>query len=129
MTGAIAPTRKENSMKATLIGILIALTAGLMAAADVSGKWTGEMPSRGGEMVATTFTFKADGDKLTGTMSGPQGEVALQDGKVAGDKITFSMTGGNAKILFEGAVAGDEIKMTRTREGGQGRQFTVKRAK
>ena len=36
-------------------------------------------------------------------MSGPQGEIALQDGKVAGDKITFSMTGGNAKILFEGA--------------------------
>lgn len=106
----------------------LVLTAAL-AGADVSGKWTGEMPARGGEKMSTTFTFNAEGEKLTGTMTGPQGEVALQDGKVSGDQISFSMTGGNAKILFQGTVAGDEIKMTRTREGGQGREFVVKRAK
>ena len=39
------------------------------------------------------------------------------------------MTGGNAKILFAGKVAGDEIKMTRTREGGQAREFTIKKDK
>ena len=113
-------------MKATLIGAMIALAAGLLAAADVSGKWSGDMPMRG-EAVKTTFTFKAEGEKLTGTMTGPQGEVALQDGKISGDKISFSMTGGNAKILFEGTVSGNEIKMTRTREGGQSREFTLKK--
>lgn len=105
------------------------LVATALVAADVSGKWSGEMPSRGGEMVKTTFVFKADGDKLTGTMTGAQGEVELQEGKLTGDQVSFSMTGGNAKILFKGEVAGDEIKMTRTREGGQGREFTLKRAK
>jgi hypothetical protein len=105
--------------------IAVAVTA---MAADVSGKWTGQVPTRG-DNVAATFVFKVEGDKLTGTMSGPQGEVALQEGKVEGDKISFSMAGGNAKILFAGTAAGDEIKMTRTREGGQSREFTLKRAK
>lgn len=105
---------------------IVALAA-TAAAADVSGKWSGQVPRRN-EAAATTFTFKVDGDKLTGTMTGPAGEVALQDAKVSGDKISFSMTGGNAKVLFEGVAAGDQIKMTRTREGGQGREFTLKRA-
>jgi len=81
----------------------------------------------------TTFTFKADGDKLAGSMTGPQGEVQLQEGKIAGDQISFSTTlnfGGNdIKILYKGTVSGNQIKMTREREGsGQAREFTVKRA-
>jgi hypothetical protein len=105
----------------------IAMLTVTAVAADVTGKWSGQVPSRG-EAVATAFTFKVDGDKLTGTMTGPQGEVALQEGKVSGDQISFTTTGGNAKILFQGTAAGNEIKMTRTREGGQAREFTLKRA-
>jgi hypothetical protein len=97
------------------------------AGADVSGKWSGQVPSRGETMTAT-FTFKVDGEKLTGTMTSPQGEVSLQEGKLSGDQISFSTTGGNAKIVFQGTVVGNEIKMTRTREGGQAREFTLKRA-
>src|SRR4030095_5748929 len=106
----------------------LGLLAALAIAADISGKWTGDMPGRGGETASTTFNFKADGEKLTGTMTGPQGEIPLQEGKVAGNQISFSTTGGNAKILFSGTVSGDTIKMTRTREGGQGRDFTLKKA-
>lgn len=109
--------------------VCIAITALTVtaAAADIAGKWSGQVPSRG-EAMAATFTFKVDGDKLTGTMTGPQGEVALQDGKVSGNQVSFTTEGGNAKILFQGTVAGNEIKMTRTREGGQPREFTLKRA-
>jgi hypothetical protein len=98
-----------------------------VSAADVSGKWSGQVPSRG-EAMAATFTFKVDGDKLTGTMTGPQGEISLQEGKVSGDQISFTTIGGNAKIQFQGTIAGNEMKMTRTREGGQAREFTLKRA-
>src|SRR3954462_10798912 len=104
-----------------MTALLFLLMAAVLSAADVSGKWSGEVPGRGGQGAKATFVFKADGDKLTGTMTGPQGEAALEEGKVTGDEISFSMTGGNAKLLFMGTVAGDEIKMTRTREGGQGR--------
>jgi hypothetical protein len=107
--------------------LVIAVFVITAAAADVSGKWNGQVPTRG-ETVSATFTFKVDGDKLTGSMTGPQGEVTLDEGKVSGNQISFSTTGGNAKINFQGTVAGNEIKMTRTREGGQAREFTLKRA-
>jgi len=102
-------------------------------AADLSGKWTGDMPGRGGDTTPTTFTFKVDGEKLTGSMTGPQGDIPLQEGKVAGNQISFSTTldfGGNSiKIVYKGTVSGDQVKMTREREGsGQPREFTIKRA-
>lgn len=112
-----------------IAGIALFLASSVAMAADIAGKWTGQVPRRGGEMTETTFVFKADGGAVTGTMSGPQGEVALQDVKVAGDEVTFTSTGGNAKIVFKGTIAGDEIKMTRAREGGEPRAFTLKRAK
>ena len=110
------------------LGLLLALAM----AADVSGKWTGDMPGRGGDATPTTFTFKVDGEKLTGSMTGPQGDIPLQEGKVAGNQISFSTTldfGGNAvKILYKGTMSGDQMKMTREREGGgQPREFTIKR--
>lgn len=110
-----------------IVGAAFFLVSAVMAAADVAGKWSGEVPGRGGQ-TAATFVFKVDGDKLTGTMTGPQGEVALQEGKVAGDQISFSMTGGNAKVAFQGKLSGDQLKMTRTREGGEPREFTLKRS-
>ncbi|MGH9656950.1 MAG: hypothetical protein ACRD96_00305 [Bryobacteraceae bacterium] len=107
----------------------LALLSTLVAsAADFGGKWTAEVPGRDGA-VATTFNFKVDGDKVTGTASSPRGEVQIQDGKVSGDTISFKQMGGNATILIEGKMVGSEIKFTRKREGGgQAREFTAKRA-
>ena len=116
------------------IACSLALLFAMAMAADISGKWTGDMPGRGGDTTPTTFTFKVDGDKLTGSMTGPQGDIPLQEGKVAGNQVSFSTTldfGGNSiKILYKGTVNGDQIKMTREREGGggQAREFTIKRA-
>ena len=115
------------------IACSLALLLAVAMAADVSGKWAGDMPGRGGDSTPTTFTFKVDGEKLTGSMTGPQGDIPLQEGKVAGNQISFSTTldfGGNSvKIVYKGAVSGDQIKMSREREGsGQPREFTIKRA-
>jgi len=122
-------------MKAVwMIGLLLLSLAAGALAADISGKWSGDVPGRGGDTTPATFTFKVDGDKLTGTMAGAQGELTLQEGKVAGDQISFSTTfdaGGNTiKILYKGTLSGDQLKMTRQREGGSGqaREFTLKRA-
>jgi hypothetical protein len=107
------------------VAAVLALTV-VLAAADVSGKWSGEVPSRG-QTGTATFVFKVDGEKLTGTLTGARGEVPLEDGKVSGNEISFSTAGGNAKILFKGTLSGDQLKMTRTREGGEAREFTLKR--
>jgi len=113
--------------------VLAALS--LAWAADVDGKWTAQVPGRGGQTRETTFTFKAEGEKLTGTVSGMQGDNPISDGKISGDEISFtvkvSFNGNDITLLYKGKVSGDEIKMTRTRQGGDqpGQEFTAKRAK
>ena len=114
--------------------ILLAAVAILAIAADVSGKWIAQIPGRDGSTRETTFVFKAEGDKLTGTMAGPQGEpTAISEGKITGDAISFVVTmerGGNTmKFTYSGTVAGDEIKMKREGGQGQAREFAAKRAK
>ena len=113
---------------------LIAALSAVVLAADVTGKWTAQVPGRDGQTREQIFNFKVDGDKLTGTMSLPQGqETAIADGKVSGDTLTFTVTremGGNTvKLTYTGTISGDEIKFKR--EGGRGpaREFTAKRAK
>lgn len=116
------------------VATLLVAVAMVAAAADITGKWTAQIPSRSGQARETTFTFKVDGDRLTGTMSGGQGrETAISDGKVSGDTVSFTVTserGGNTtKQTYTGKVVGDEIQFKR--EGGQGaaREFVAKRAR
>jgi hypothetical protein len=121
--------RKLSMLAAALVVAVVS-----MQAADVTGKWTAQVPGRGGQTRETTFTFKVDGEKLTGTMTGMQGDVEIKDGVVKGDDIAFSTVfngpNGEVKLLFKGRVAGEEIKFTRQREGGdQTQELTATRAK
>jgi hypothetical protein len=104
-------------------------------AADVSGKWTAQMPGRGGDTREVTFDLKADGAALTGTVSNPRGGATdISDGKVDGETVSFSVVrefnGNQIKMNYTGKVEGDEIHFKVEREGGQGRsrEFTAKRA-
>jgi hypothetical protein len=95
-----------------LVGLL-ALSA---FAADVSGKWKAEMQTPDGQTRTTNMTLKADGETLTGTISGRGGDTAISEGKIIGDDISFvvvrDMQGQQMKIQYKGKVAGDEIKMS-----------------
>lgn len=59
-----------------------------------------------------TLTLTTDGSQLTGKMSGPQGELDLQDGTADGDNLTWKadITTPMAMTLeFSATVEGDEI--------------------
>jgi hypothetical protein len=116
--------------------VLLAILAGVLQAADVSGAWSGTM-SMGDNQFTLTYSFKQDGAKLTGNVTGPGGEpIAIQEGKVEGDKLTFSLTvegpNGTMKFVSEGTVKGEEIALT-TRMAGGGdfppNTMTLKRSK
>lgn len=117
---------------ATAAFILLATTS---FAADITGKWTAEVPGRGGQTRTTNFDFKVEGEKLSGTISGMQGDMPITDGTVKGDDIAFvvvvNFNGNEMKLLHKGKVTGEVIKMTRTREGaeGPGQEFEAKRVK
>src|SRR5690242_12770191 len=116
--------------------VLVLAGIAMAWAAGVDGKWVAQVPGRQGQTAETTFTFKAEGSKLTGTVAGARGEAPIADGTIKGDEISFTQTfsgqGGNSvKVIYKGKVSGDEIKFVRTREGSDqpGTEFTAKRAK
>jgi len=103
-------------------------------AADVNGKWIGEFTTPDGQTRQSTFNFQVSGEALTGTVASSRGESKIDEGKVVGDDISFSVTrnfGGNdMKFVYKGKVAGDEIKFTVTvGEGDRTFDLVAKRAK
>jgi hypothetical protein len=113
---------------------MVIASAAVAWAADVSGKWVAEVPGRQGTS-ESTFNFKVEGDKLTGTVTGRAGEAAISDGKIAGDDVSFSISrelrGRSFKSNYKGKIAGDEIKFTMTIAGVDRPpvEFTAKRGK
>jgi len=112
-------------MKLTTFLLSFTLAA-VSFAADVTGKWMAKVPGQNGEQ-ETTIALKQDGDKVTGTVTGPRGERPISEGKVSGDTVTFVVESQRGKQTFTGTVSGSEIKFKR--EGGQGqpREFTAKK--
>ena len=104
------------------------LLAGFALAANIDGKWAGEIV---GQNMEIAFTFKAEGTKLTGVHIVNGQETPIQEGKIDGNNISFTVTlnmGEEMKIPHKGTISGDEIKMTYEMMGQPG-EILVKRVK
>jgi len=103
-------------MKARIIPVVVITLALAALAAEVAGKWKAEFTTPDGQTRSSLFTFKVEGDKLTGTVSSPRGDAPIQEGKVSGDEISFVVVrefGGNeVRINYKGKVSGNELKLT-----------------
>jgi hypothetical protein len=81
---------------------------------DVNGTWKSSFTNQDGQVRESTFKLKAEGDKLTGTVSGRQNDTAIEEGKIKGDEISFQVTRefNNNKVVtkYTGKVSGDTIK-------------------
>jgi len=107
------------------LGILTLATAALSFAADINGKWTGELTGPNGAM-QLSMDFKADGETLTGKITTQMGDQEIKEGKIKGDELSWSTVfereGNSVKILNKAKVSGSEMKVTVTIEG---RDFTM----
>ncbi|MGD0438259.1 MAG: hypothetical protein ABSB86_17505 [Bryobacteraceae bacterium] len=116
-----------------IYSVLLAFVLATVAlAADVSGKWTFETEGRNGTMT-NTLTLQASGGSLTGTISGGRGgDVNISDGKIDGDKISFTVVrefrGNTFTTKYSGTVSGDELKLTIEGPRGGPREITAKRS-
>jgi hypothetical protein len=75
------------------------------------GTWNTTMNTPMGAQKGT-LTLTSSGSELTGKLKGPQGEIAIQDGKVDGDNVSWkaSITSPMAMTLeFSAKVEGDAI--------------------
>lgn len=127
-------------LRALILFLLAALVA---SAASIDGNWTSEMKVRGGKKgggqdrtVHMTFNLKADGNKLTGTVSSGAGKrnrsSEILDGKIEGNQFSFTTVQkskrGEQRQEWRGTMEGDTLQGTRSRAGGKrGQSFTAKR--
>ncbi|MEP6676257.1 MAG: hypothetical protein ABJA78_13930 [Ferruginibacter sp.] len=83
------------------------------ALSDLNGKWTGSLKTPDGNEFPLSFTFKTDGDKVTGTATGPNGDVAISDGKVKGSDFSFNVNinGSDIPHICKYYTDGDSIAM------------------
>ncbi len=115
--------RNCSILLAGTLGILLSVVA---VAADVSGKWKAEFNTPDGTQRVNTFTFKVDGEKLTGTVAGTQDETQIQNAKINGDEISFTAERPFGTFTYSGKVSGNEIKFKVT-FNDQNFEMTAKR--
>ena len=118
-------------MRTLVLAALLGAFALVALAADVTGKWTAQVPGRNGNQ-EVTITLKQSGNDLTGTVSGGRGgDQEISEGKVDGDNISFAVVrefnGNQFKQTYKGTVSGDEIKFTRDNGRGNPVEFTAKK--
>jgi len=108
----------------------VGAVASVLLAADISGKWAGKS-EQGPDWV---FNFKADGNKVTGTMQGADGkERPINDGKLEGDALSFSVDsewqGQAIKLVMKGKVSGEKIELrVDTEDGAWGTDLVLTRS-
>jgi len=81
---------------------------------DVSGAWTFEVETSAGSG-SPAFTFKQDGEKLTGQYKGVFGEAPIT-GMVKGNEINFSVKvnaqGTDVTLVYKGTIEKNSMKGT-----------------
>jgi hypothetical protein len=89
--------------------------AGWLQAADFNGTWKANYTSPDGRDRETKFVLQTIGSALTGTIVDASEETPIQDGKVIGDAISFSVVsnvkGEQWKVKFTGERTGDIIQL------------------
>jgi hypothetical protein len=95
------------------LGLLLATTSAF--AADIDGKWAGSIDSPQGAMMIN-YTFKSEGNTFTGTTAAPDGSaLAIKDGKIDGNKISFTLTldfgQGPTTFVYTGEVSTTDLKL------------------
>lgn len=110
--------------------ILLGLAVPSLAQTGLSGAWTVSFNGPNGPIEAEA-TFKQDGDKVTGSITGPAGETAFS-GTAKGNtfNVSFSVQtqSGEISIKMSGEREGDSLKGTFDFGQGTG-DYTGKRKK
>ena len=104
-----------KTLSLVVLALLLCVTAVAAETYDVTGDWVFQVTTDQGSG-SPTFTFKQEGEKLTGSYKGLLGEAPLT-GSVSGKAVKFSFTGrldGNElKVTYDGEiVSGDALKGT-----------------
>jgi hypothetical protein len=115
-------SKEENSMRMkyscmVFLSFILLGMAAIAQAEDINGEWVIEEKASKANTVKTIFEFEAHGSALSGSRLGyPESETPILDGKINGDKITFSIKeySGERSLtyMYVGKISGDIIKFS-----------------
>jgi hypothetical protein len=94
-------------MKKILPVILFVLMASSCFATGIEGTWKTTMQGGNGDM-ELTFVFKMVGEKLTGTMKSPNGDVEITNTKIDGKEFSFDISFNDTTIKHKGTLKEDD---------------------
>ena len=98
--------------KISIITLLVcSFVVCLAAFADLNGKWKGVLKLDAFEL-PLTYTFKVDGETLTGACTTEQGDLPISNGKIKGSDFTFSLDVNGTAMAQVGKFYGDSTVIT-----------------
>jgi hypothetical protein len=89
--------------------LIFAAVVCFAVAADLTGKWTGVIKAPDGNEYPLVYVFKADGNNLSGSLQGPQGEIPITEGKVNGNDFSFKLDFNGMPITNTGKYYVDSV--------------------
>ena len=96
--------------KAFLLSILLCFVlVGLAATTALNGQWVGTLKTDDGNEYPLNYTFKVDGEKLTGTVRGPHGDLQINDGQIHGNVFSFDVSLDKMLLVHTGKIYPDSI--------------------
>jgi hypothetical protein len=108
-------------LRLLILAILVHCT---VFGSELAGIWMGETAGRNGEMEDIAFQFKMAKGNLAGVMFGDESDLPIEDLKVEGDTVSFSVTnvnyytGSRLTLVYSGILTDKEMHLTRQRKGG-----------
>src|SRR5579885_2601746 len=107
------PMKKHGMILGSVFIFLLVATA---RANDIAGQWRAEFDTQIG-VQKYLFTFKTDGDTLTGKAAVEVGErkreAELTEGKITNDTVSFvellNIQGNDVRIRYSGKIGTNEI--------------------
>ena len=118
-------------MKKILSVLMFVLIASYGFAAGIDGTWIANMKSPDGNEMAMTFVFKMDGDKLTGAIKTPNGDMPISNTKVEGKVFSFDVSFNDMNIKHSCTLKDDDtisLKIVGSPMGGDS-EMILKREK
>jgi hypothetical protein len=109
-----------------LVSCLVCIAPASLFAAGVDGKWECGVKGGDGQVRPLVATLKANGMKLTGTLSGMNGrpDIPIINGMAHGDEVMWSskrpMQEATVQFDYKAKVAGDEMQIEIVRADGKG---------
>ncbi|MEO6317119.1 MAG: hypothetical protein ABIU63_10140 [Chitinophagaceae bacterium] len=110
--------RKITTTVAMVLSFMVCMAVAL---GDLNGKWTGSLNTPDGNEIPVSFNFKLDGDKISGTATGPNGDIPITNGKVTGADFTFNLNinGSDITHICKYYSVGDSVSVNVDFNGGK----------